>query len=81
MASIPYDNGYFDCVQSRLVNGGIDASRWDQYIREIKRVLVGHGWVQLMEVYWNAQCSSANYPDGQSVLIARHFNLCELMGG
>jgi hypothetical protein len=65
MASIPYDNGYFDLVQSRMVNGGINANRWNQYVREIKRVLVRHGWVQMMEVYYNAQCPSGNYPAGE----------------
>ncbi|KAH8194844.1 hypothetical protein TruAng_010997 [Truncatella angustata] len=60
--AIPYDNGYFDFVHSRMVNGGINTNRWSQYIREIKRVLVRQGWVQLIEVYFNAQCPGGDYP-------------------
>ncbi|KAK6214453.1 hypothetical protein LQW54_004360 [Pestalotiopsis sp. IQ-011] len=64
--SIPYDNGYFDLVQSRMVNGGINADRWSNYIREIRRVLVRNGCVQCMEIYLNVQCPSGDYPDGES---------------
>ncbi|KAK6085765.1 UMTA methyltransferase [Seiridium cupressi] len=59
---IPYDDGYFDLVQSRMVSGGINANRWNRYVREIKRILVRRGWVQMMEVYLNAQCPSGDYP-------------------
>ncbi|KAI1845728.1 hypothetical protein JX265_000093 [Neoarthrinium moseri] len=64
---IPYPDNHFDFVHSRLVDGGVNSDRWVPYIREMKRVLVRRGWVQMVEIYFNAQSFNGSFndlPDG-----------------
>lgn len=53
-----FQSNAFDLVQSRMVGGGINTSRWPSYLRDIKRVLKPGGWVQMTELYW--MCQSDN---------------------
>ena len=37
-----FKSNHFDVVQSRMVGGGINASRWPSYLRDIKRCVQSH---------------------------------------
>ncbi|KAI4163323.1 MAG: hypothetical protein LQ342_003058 [Letrouitia transgressa] len=39
-----FPSNKFDVVHSRLVGGGINRTRWPNYLRDIKRVLKPGGW-------------------------------------
>ncbi|EHY54315.1 hypothetical protein HRR83_008106 [Exophiala dermatitidis] len=41
--------GTFDLIHSRFVAGGIAATRWPNYLRDMHRLLRKNGWVQLTE--------------------------------
>ncbi|KAK3176798.1 hypothetical protein OEA41_008123 [Lepraria neglecta] len=60
---LAYDPNYFDLVQSRMVGGGINASRWSTYLRDIKRVLKPGGWVQMVECYFMCQSDNGSITD------------------
>ncbi|KAI8293624.1 Secondary metabolism regulator laeA [Colletotrichum sp. SAR11_240] len=38
-----------------MMAGGIHSNRWRDYLRDIHRVLRPGGWVQTVEIYFNAQ--------------------------
>lgn len=40
----------FDLINSRLLADGINASRWQSYIQELKYMLKYGGWLQMVEV-------------------------------
>jgi ubiquinone/menaquinone biosynthesis C-methylase UbiE len=46
---------HFDLINSRLVAGGINSARWTEYIRDIYQCLKPGGWVQMVEIDFNAQ--------------------------
>ncbi|KAI1116905.1 S-adenosyl-L-methionine-dependent methyltransferase [Nemania sp. NC0429] len=53
--SFQFSSNHFDLVNSRLVAGGINSERWTGYIRDIYRCLRPGGWVQMVEIDFNAQ--------------------------
>ncbi|KAJ5150251.1 hypothetical protein N7448_001829, partial [Penicillium atrosanguineum] len=58
---------HFDLVHSRLVATGIDRSRWPAYINDIVRVLKPGGWVQMIEIYFNAQSDNGSLTDDHAL--------------
>ncbi|CEJ88117.1 hypothetical protein VHEMI04615 [[Torrubiella] hemipterigena] len=50
-----FRSSYFSFVHSQMVAEGISANRWENYVRDIYRVLKPGGWCQLSELYLNAQ--------------------------
>lgn len=54
-------------VHSRCVAGGINADRWNEYTKELSRVLVAGGWCQMVEVYFNAQSNNGTLTDGELI--------------
>ncbi|KAF6841990.1 UMTA methyltransferase [Colletotrichum plurivorum] len=44
-----------DLNSSQMMAGGIHSNRWRDYLRDIHRVLRPGGWVQMVEIYFNAQ--------------------------
>ncbi|KAL6691820.1 S-adenosyl-L-methionine-dependent methyltransferase [Trichoderma pleuroticola] len=50
-----FPSNYFDVVHSQMMAGGIHATRWPSYLRDMYRVLHPGGWCQLVEIYFNAQ--------------------------
>ncbi|KAJ4865241.1 methyltransferase domain-containing protein [Trichoderma breve] len=50
-----FPSNYFDVVHSQMMAGGIHATRWPSYLRDMYRVLQPGGWCQLVEIYFNAQ--------------------------
>ncbi|PYH96010.1 S-adenosyl-L-methionine-dependent methyltransferase [Aspergillus ellipticus CBS 707.79] len=58
--SFTFPPNHFDLVHSRMLATGIDGSRWPSYIEDIKRVLRPGGWVQLVEMYFNAQSDNGS---------------------
>ncbi|KAL7788734.1 S-adenosyl-L-methionine-dependent methyltransferase [Trichoderma ceciliae] len=50
-----FPSNHFDVVHSQMMAGGIHASRWRSYLKDIYRVLQPGGWCQLVEIYFNAQ--------------------------
>ncbi|KAL7920021.1 S-adenosyl-L-methionine-dependent methyltransferase [Trichoderma austrokoningii] len=50
-----FPSNHFDVVHSQLMAGGIRASRWQSYLKDIYRVLQPGGWCQMVEMYFNAQ--------------------------
>ncbi|KAK8868636.1 S-adenosyl-L-methionine-dependent methyltransferase [Apiospora arundinis] len=64
---LAYHDNTFDLVHSRLVAGGIDAEKWPEYIRDLHRVLVPGGWVQMVEIYFNAQSDGGHLSDNHAL--------------
>ena len=50
-----FPSNHFDLVHSRMMAGGINASRWPGYMNDMLRVLRPGGWCQMVEIYFNAQ--------------------------
>ncbi|KAF4893262.1 Secondary metabolism regulator LAE1 [Colletotrichum fructicola] len=50
-----FPSNHFDLVHSQMMAGGIHSNRWRDYLRDIHRVLRPGGWVQTVEIYFNAQ--------------------------
>ncbi|KAK7956865.1 uncharacterized protein PG986_006087, partial [Apiospora aurea] len=67
MSSLEYHDNTFDLVHSRLLAGGINAGRWPSYLRDLYRVLVPGGWVQMVEIYFNAQSDGGHLSDRKPV--------------
>ncbi|KAH8681386.1 S-adenosyl-L-methionine-dependent methyltransferase [Xylariales sp. PMI_506] len=65
--SIPYRDNEFDFVHSRMLSGGINVGRWERYLRDIRRVLVRNGWVQLVEVSLLPQSSNGSLNDDSAL--------------
>ncbi|KAF2217583.1 hypothetical protein CERZMDRAFT_108274 [Cercospora zeae-maydis SCOH1-5] len=40
----------FDLINSRLLSDGIDADRWQSYVRELYALLKPNGWLQMVEI-------------------------------
>ncbi|KAJ6125738.1 hypothetical protein N7523_003358, partial [Penicillium sp. IBT 18751x] len=54
---------HFDLVHSQLLATGINRSRWPAYLNDIVRVLKPGGWVQMVEIYFNAQSDNGSLTD------------------
>ncbi|KAK8059622.1 hypothetical protein PG996_009552 [Apiospora saccharicola] len=65
MPILAYHDNTFDLVHSRLLSGGINTERWSSYLRDLHRVLVPGGWVQMVEIYFNAQSDGGHLSDSQ----------------
>ncbi|TDZ26861.1 Secondary metabolism regulator laeA [Colletotrichum orbiculare MAFF 240422] len=50
-----FPSNHFDLVHSRMMAGAIHSNRWRDYLRDMYRVLRPGGWVQMVEIYFNAQ--------------------------
>ncbi|MCJ1255466.1 hypothetical protein MMC24_003282 [Lignoscripta atroalba] len=61
--SFTFQSNSFDLVNSRLVAGGINKSRWPTYMRDIVRVLKPGGWVQMVECYYMCQSDNGSITD------------------
>ncbi|KAK8042683.1 S-adenosyl-L-methionine-dependent methyltransferase [Apiospora phragmitis] len=64
---LAYHDNTFDLVHSRLLAGGINAERWPSYLRDLHRVLVPGGWVQMVEIYFNAQSDGGHLSDNHAL--------------
>jgi len=53
-----FPSNHFDLVHSQLVAGGINADRWQSYLRDIFKATRPGGWCQMVEIYF--QCQSDN---------------------
>ncbi|KAL2292650.1 hypothetical protein FJTKL_07756 [Diaporthe vaccinii] len=62
-----FSSSHFDMVHSRCVAGGINTDRWNEYTKELSRVLVAGGWCQMVEVYFNAQSNNGTLTDGHGL--------------
>ncbi|KAK7927955.1 hypothetical protein PG985_004953 [Apiospora marii] len=71
MSSLAYHDNTFDLVHSRLLAGGINTERWSSYLRDLHRVLVPGGWVQMVEIYFNAQSDGGHLSDSQFLTLTR----------
>lgn len=47
-----------------MMAGGIHATRWPSYLRDMYRVLQPGGWCQLVEIYFNAQSDNGTLSAG-----------------
>ncbi|KAI2635243.1 S-adenosyl-L-methionine-dependent methyltransferase [Xylaria nigripes] len=65
--SFQFPPNHFDLVNSRLVAGGINGSRWTGYLRDIFRSLRPGGWVQMVEVDYNAQSDNGALDDSSAL--------------
>ncbi|KAI9682667.1 MAG: hypothetical protein M1829_006654 [Trizodia sp. TS-e1964] len=57
----------FDLVNSSLVAGGINATRWPNYVRDMVRVLKPGGWLQMVEIYFNCQSDNGSLTDNHAL--------------
>lgn len=64
--SFAFPSNHFDLVHSQLMSGGIHADRWEEYVADIFRVLRPGGWVQMVEIYFNAQSDNGSLTDSKS---------------
>ncbi|KAI8956080.1 S-adenosyl-L-methionine-dependent methyltransferase [Xylaria longipes] len=62
-----FSSNHFDLVNSRLVAGGINTGRWTGYIRDIFRSLRPGGWVQMVEIDFNAQSDNGALADNSAL--------------
>ncbi|KAI0597947.1 hypothetical protein F4775DRAFT_592939 [Biscogniauxia sp. FL1348] len=62
-----FRSNHFDLINSRLVAGGINNSRWTGYVRDIFRCLRGGGWCQMVEIDFNAQSDNGTLTDGSAL--------------
>ncbi|KAI5926166.1 S-adenosyl-L-methionine-dependent methyltransferase [Camillea tinctor] len=62
-----FRSNHFDLINSRLVAGGINSSRWPGYLRDIFRCLRGGGWCQMVEIDFNAQSDNGTITDGSAL--------------
>ncbi|KAI8961675.1 S-adenosyl-L-methionine-dependent methyltransferase [Daldinia sp. FL1419] len=63
---LSFPSNHFDLVNSRLVAGGIDRSRWPEYMRDILRCLRRGGWCQMVEIDYSAQSDNGTLTDGKA---------------
>lgn len=68
---LQFPSNHFDLINSRLVAGGINSERWTGYIRDILRCLRPGGWVQMVEIDFNAQSDNGALADSKP-----HTNIC-----
>ncbi|KAI1106954.1 S-adenosyl-L-methionine-dependent methyltransferase [Jackrogersella minutella] len=64
---LQFPSNNFDLVNSRLVAGGIDRSRWHGYMRDILRCLRAGGWCQMVEMDFNAQSDNGTLTEGHAL--------------
>ncbi|KAI0815775.1 S-adenosyl-L-methionine-dependent methyltransferase [Xylaria sp. FL0064] len=62
-----FPSNHFDLINSRLVAGGINNERWTGYIRDILRCLRPGGWVQMVEIDFNAQSDNGALADNSAL--------------
>ncbi|KAI1816895.1 S-adenosyl-L-methionine-dependent methyltransferase [Poronia punctata] len=65
--SFQFPSNHFDLINSRLVAGGINSGRWTGYIRDIFRCLRPDGWVQMVEIDYNAQSDNGALTDSSAL--------------
>ncbi|KAI0098212.1 S-adenosyl-L-methionine-dependent methyltransferase [Nemania sp. FL0031] len=65
--SLQFSSNHFDLINSRLVAGGINSERWTAYIRDIFRCLRPGGWVQMVEIDFNAQSDNGALTDNSAL--------------
>ncbi|KAJ3574999.1 hypothetical protein NPX13_g4182 [Xylaria arbuscula] len=65
--SLQFPSNHFDLINSRLVAGGINSERWTGYIRDILRCLRPGGWVQMVEIDFNAQSDNGALADNSAL--------------
>lgn len=53
----------FDVINSRFLADGIDASRWQGYIGDLRRLLKKGGWVQMAEIIPHIQSENGRLSD------------------
>jgi hypothetical protein len=53
----------FDLINSRLLADGINSTRWQSYIRELKYMLKPGGWLQMVEIEPLIQSSTGRLDD------------------
>ncbi|KXJ92275.1 S-adenosyl-L-methionine-dependent methyltransferase [Microdochium bolleyi] len=58
---------HFDFVNSRDMAGGINADRWDTYLRDIFGILRPGGWCQMVELDLEAQSDNGKLDDGHAL--------------
>lgn len=58
----------FNLINSRFLTDGINTSRWDSYIRELRLLLVPGGWLQMVEVSMAFQSDSGRLDPSTSFL-------------
>jgi hypothetical protein len=63
----------FDLINSRFLAEGINASRWRNYIRELRQMLKPGGWLQMAELQLHVQSSSGRLSDDSC--LTRWWNL------
>ncbi|ORY63120.1 UMTA methyltransferase [Pseudomassariella vexata] len=61
--TLQFGHDVFDLVNSRGVAGGINASRWPQYVRDIYRAVRPGGWCQMVETHFTAQSFNGTLPN------------------
>lgn len=54
----------FDAVHSRFLADGIDASRWQAYVGDLRKLLKKGGWIQLTELLPHVQSDNGRLSDG-----------------
>ncbi|KAI0387584.1 S-adenosyl-L-methionine-dependent methyltransferase [Hypomontagnella monticulosa] len=64
---LQFHSNHFDLVNSRLLAGGIDRTRWHGYMRDILRCLRVNGWCQMVEIDFNAQSDNGTLTDGHAL--------------
>ncbi|KAI1470837.1 S-adenosyl-L-methionine-dependent methyltransferase [Daldinia caldariorum] len=64
---LSFPSNHFDLVNSRLVAGGIDRNRWQDYMCDILRCLRKGGWCQMVEIDYNAQSDNGRLTDGHAL--------------
>ncbi|KAF8460392.1 S-adenosyl-L-methionine-dependent methyltransferase [Kalaharituber pfeilii] len=62
-----FQDRYFDLVHSRCVIAGIEAARWETYVRDCCRILKPGGWLQMVEFYYNVQSDNGTLTDGHAL--------------
>ncbi|KAI0406121.1 S-adenosyl-L-methionine-dependent methyltransferase [Xylaria palmicola] len=65
--SFQFPSNHFDLINSRLVAGGINSERWTGYIRDMFRCLRPGGWVQMVEIDFNAQSDNGAIADNSAL--------------
>lgn len=62
-----FGSNKFDLVHSQLVCGGINVNRWRGYLEDIHKSLRRGGWVQLVEIYFNAQSDNGSLTENHGL--------------
>lgn len=57
----------FDLINSRFLVDGIDASRWQSYIRDLRQVLKKGAWAQMVEIIPHVQSNNGRLSDDSNL--------------